>query len=185
MLADLFHRRWAVPILAALHDWKGSKFITLVNRLRASRDSVRQTLGDLMRRRLVMRNPGLGHPIRPEYILAPAGRHIAPAASRFMHHSRRHGLEQIVQLKWSMPVTLALSEGPRRFSELQAMLPSITARALTLALKDIAAADLVHRRVVDGYPPTTIYALTREGDALSPLLASLASQLRRIHRVAG
>ena len=182
MLAALFHRRWSLPVLAALHDWKGSKFITLVNRLGASRDSMQRTLLALMRERLVMRNPGTGHPMRPEYILTPRGKAIAPAASRFMQYVRDQRLDPVFQLKWSVPVIFSLSFGPRRFSELQSALSTITARALTLALKDLASAALVERLVINGYPPTTMYTLTRDGQALQPLILALAAQLARIDR---
>src|SRR5262245_47973361 len=87
-LTVLFHRRWSVPILAELHRGDshpgGSKFITLLNRLRISRDSLTATLGHLMHHDLVMRNPGYGHPMRPEYLLAEAGYDIAPGCVRLM-----------------------------------------------------------------------------------------------------
>jgi len=64
----------------------------------------------------------------------------------------------------------ALAAGPRRFSELRELLPGVTARALTLALKDLVAVGLVERTVTDGFPPSTLYRLTA---AAEPLLAPL------------
>ena len=68
-LPALLHHRWAVPILAVLHREKGAKFVTLGSRLGVSRDSLRRSLDRLTQQRLVRRNPGYGHPMRPEYVL--------------------------------------------------------------------------------------------------------------------
>jgi DNA-binding HxlR family transcriptional regulator len=39
-------------------------------------------------------------------------------------------------------------------------LPDATPRALTLALKELDAAGLVRRTVLDDYPPSVVYELT-------------------------
>ena len=77
-LAELFHRRWAVPILAELHRDRGAKFVTLAYRLSASQTAVRQTLDELIQRGFVRRNSGYGHPLRPEYLLTSRGDRLAP-----------------------------------------------------------------------------------------------------------
>ena len=71
--------------------------------------------------------------------------------------------------KWSMPV-LASLEGPMHFSELRAALPGLTARGLTIALKDLQALGYVERQVVDAYPPTTVYRATTAGRAVRRIL---------------
>ena len=70
-LAQLFHHRWAVPVLAELHRTSGSRFVTLHRRLGIGRESLRRTLASLAEQDLVARNPGYGHPLRPEYVLTP------------------------------------------------------------------------------------------------------------------
>src|SRR5947207_13068422 len=67
----LFHHRWAVPVLAELRRERGSRFVTLANRIGVTRDSLRRTLSALIDDGLVERNPGYGHPLRPEYVLTP------------------------------------------------------------------------------------------------------------------
>jgi len=167
----LFHHRWAVPVLAELRREHGSRLVTLVNRLGVTRDSLRRTLNALVEDRLVERNPGYGHPLRPEYVLTPAGATVADVCDRLL--SALDGLEDVALRKWSMPVVQALAGGPLRFSELRTALPSISARALTLALKDLQAAALVERTVTDDYPPATLYRLTDQARPLARIVAAL------------
>lgn len=156
----LFHHRWSAPILAELHRSGGAKFVTLVARLGISRDSLRRTLDSLIEQGWVLRNPGHGHPLRPEYILTLAGARLAPWCARICHALRMAELEEVGFRKWSLPIVLGIREGQRRFSELRAYFPGLTARALTLALKELHAAGLIERHVSQGYPPTTHYRLS-------------------------
>jgi DNA-binding HxlR family transcriptional regulator len=174
-LVGLFHLRWAAPILAELERTSGSRFVTLSHRLGLSRESLRRTLAALLERGLVARNPGYGHPLRPEYVLTAEGARLAPACGDLLVALRGSGLEDVALKKWSMPLLYALGDGARRFSELRTLLPGITARALALALKDLEAWGLVERRVTDDYPPATVYESTLRARTLTPLLGRLAA----------
>jgi DNA-binding HxlR family transcriptional regulator len=178
-LVALFHNRWSVPILAELHRQRGSRFVTLARTLGMSRESLRRTLAALIESGLVGRNPGYGHPLRPEYVLTSSGEHIAAACRPLVKRLRSDGLEDVALKKWSMPVVFALGDAPRRFSELREALEGISPRALTLALKDLEAAGLVDRRVTDDYPPATVYRLTRAGRPLATLLAQVTAPATR------
>lgn len=169
--ADLFHHRWAVPILAELRRARGSRFVALANRLSIGRDSLTRTLAALVSGGLVMRNPGYGHPLRPEYVLSEEGERVAAVCERLL--SKLDGVGGIALRKWSMPVVRALGSKPLRFSELQTALPGVTSRALALALKDLQGAGLVERLVTDDYPPGTLYRLTRSARPLARVLAAL------------
>src|SRR6185437_15304195 len=83
-LAQLFHHRWAVPVLAELHRWHGSRFVALHRRLGIGRESLRRTLAALAEQDLVARNSGYGHPMRPEYVLTAQGEAVAPACAELM-----------------------------------------------------------------------------------------------------
>lgn len=170
-LVALFHHRWAVPVLAELHRTSGSKFVTLRRRLGVGRDSLQRTLGALIARGWVMRNPGHGHPLRPEYVLTAAGAKLAPWCARLMRVLARLGVGDVAFRKWSMPVVCAIGRGRRRFSQLRQSLTTATARALALALKDLQQAGLVERVVADDHPPATFYRLTPRGRKLAPLLS--------------
>jgi DNA-binding HxlR family transcriptional regulator len=163
LLIELFHHRWSAPVLAELERQKGSRFVALARTLRIPRDSLRRTLDSLAELGLVARNPGYGHPLRPEYVLTEAGRPVAQRCARLV--ARLDGHADIALRKWSLPVLVALAR-PSRFSELRAELPGITARALAIALKDLEAAGLVERRVEPAYPPTAVYATTAGGRRL-------------------
>ena len=170
-LVLLFHHRWSAPILAELHKSEGGKFVTLTHRLGVGRDSLRVTLDALIGHGWVMRNPGHGHPMRPEYRLTRAGVRIAPLCGRVLDLLRSQRLLEIGLNKWSMPVTYVLHVGGSRFSEVRASLPGVTARGLALTLRTLQEAEIVTRSVSDDYPPATYYNLIARGRKLAAVLA--------------
>ena len=155
-LVALCHHRWSLPVLAEIGRTRGSRFATLSGRLGVAGESLRRTLTYLQNEGLVKRNPGYGHPLRPEYLLTGVGRRVAPRAQELLAALGVH--EDIGLKKWSLPVLAELAE-PRRFSELRAALPA-SPRALALALRDLESAGLVHRTVTEDHPPQTRYAAT-------------------------
>lgn len=174
-LPSLFHHKWAVPTLAAFDaTGGGAKFVTLRNQVGASRDSLRRTLAALIDAGLITRNPGYGHPMRPEYILTSSGRQLAPASATLLKKLKSLGIEEIALKKWSLPVACALEAAGVRFGRVCAALGEVTPRALTQALRDLQQAGIVKRRLVDGYPPYTEYRLTRSGRQLTAMVLPLA-----------
>src|SRR5215813_4695568 len=151
-LIALFHHRWAPPALALLDDRSGARFVELQRTLDVGRESLRRALDALIELGLVRRNPGYGHPLRPEYVLTPDGEEAASRCARLL--AAVDDEADVILRKWSLPVLVAL-RGNARFSELREALPGITARALALALKDLERAGLVTRRVEETYPPST------------------------------
>ncbi|MET0260336.1 MAG: winged helix-turn-helix transcriptional regulator [Gaiellaceae bacterium] len=168
-LIALCHHRWSAPVLAELGRTRGARFVVLVNRLGVGRASLQRTLAALVELGLVRRNPGYGHPLRPEYLLTPEGEEAAVRCARLLA-AAVDGKADVLLRKWSLPVLFAL-RGNTRFSELREALPGITARALALALKDLERAELVTRRVEETYPPSTVYAATAEAARLQRILA--------------
>ena len=156
-------------MLAELRNRRGARFVELRNALAVPRDSLTRTLSALGDAGLVARNPGYGHPLRPEYVLTGEGTRVAAACERLL--AELNGLQDVALRKWSMPVVRALTGSRLRFSELRDALPGVTSRSLALALKDLQAAGLVERTVTDDYPPATVYDLT-------PAAARLARALR-------
>jgi DNA-binding HxlR family transcriptional regulator len=164
-LAGLFHHRWAAPVLAELERERGTRFVLLSNRLGVPRETLSRTLASLIAAGLVGRNPGYGHPLRPEYVLTSEGRRIARRCLPLLDAlpDRELSLK-----KWTVPVLAAVGGGAR-FTDLRAELPA-SPRALTLALKDLQILGLVEREVVEGYPPTTRYRPTPAGRRLQQLV---------------
>ncbi|MER7243778.1 winged helix-turn-helix transcriptional regulator [Kribbella sp. NPDC000426] len=159
-LARLVHFRWAVPVLAELHRGRGGRFVNLTHSLGVSRESLRRTLTFLTEAGLIQRNPGKGHPLRPEYLLTDP--QLGADAAVLTDLLADLGVTDLGLKKWSLP-TLTLLTEQRRFSELRRALPDVTPRALTLTLKDLEAAALITRTVTDAYPPATVYRTTTPG----------------------
>ena len=129
-LIALCHHRWSAPVLAELGRTGGARFVVLVNRLGVGRASLQRALAALLALGLVRRNPGYGHPLRPEYVLTPEGEEAAARCARLL--AAVDSKAGVLLRKWSLPVLVAL-RGNARFSELREALPGITARALALA----------------------------------------------------
>ena len=174
-LIRLFHHRWAVPILAAIQRQSGVRFIYLVNGLGIPRDTVRRTLNALTRMGLVRRNPGYGHPLRPEYVITTRGARSGPGCVALTAAVDRLGIGATAWRKWTMPIVAVFAEGggERRFSELRSVLSGVTARALALALKEMEEAGLIGRRIIGDYPPSARYRLAPAGKRLAPILKTL------------
>jgi DNA-binding HxlR family transcriptional regulator len=174
-LQELFHHRWSVPVLSALDAGTGGgRLAGIAYRLSAPRESVRRTMRWLIAEGLVERNPGYGHPLRPEYVLTEAGHRLAPACTQLLEAMDESRVGQLGLNKWSIPIMAILARGgDARFGELRGRL-AVSPRALTLALKDLAGAGLIERRVVDGFPPSTRYALTNQATPLRRSLRRLA-----------
>jgi DNA-binding HxlR family transcriptional regulator len=170
ILTRLFHRRWAAPVLGELHASGGAKFVTLARRLDVSPTAMRQTLDDLIEHGWVMRNPGYGHPMRPEYILTAAGSRLAPACGQVTQALRKLDLLDIGLQKWSMPVLAVAHQGWWRFGQLAERLRDITDRALSLTLHQLGEASLLTRRIEAAAPPHPIYGATATGARLGRLL---------------
>src|SRR5215211_3021333 len=124
-LIALFHHRWAPPALAELARREGVRFVELQNRLGVGRESLRRALGTLLDLGLARRNPGYGHPLRPEYLVTAAGRTTGAMCGRVLAAAD----PDLLVRKWSVP-TLAALDGDRRFSDLRSALPGVTPRAL-------------------------------------------------------
>lgn len=142
-LIRLFHHRWALPVIAEIDRARGARFVTLTHRFGISKESLNRTLEALTEAGLVMRNPGYGHPLRPEYVLTEQGAALGPASGTLAEKLVRCGILEVGLLKWSMPLTLSVARGNERFVEIRDSLPGSTPRALTLAIEQAQPAGLV------------------------------------------
>src|SRR5215203_581599 len=113
-LIALFHHRWAPPALAELARRDGMRFVELQNRLGVGRESLRRALDALMELGYARRNPGYGHPLRPEYLATASGGEAGAACARVL----AAGDEDLLLRKWSVPTLAELGE-ERRFSDLR------------------------------------------------------------------
>jgi DNA-binding HxlR family transcriptional regulator len=120
-------------------------------------------LDQLVARGWLARNPGHGHPLRPEYVLSEAGRPVAAWCGRVIRQRASLGLGKDELGRWSLPLIGRLDRRTERFSTLQADLAPISPRSLSLGLKQLVSTGLAARRLEDSFPPTALYGLTTRG----------------------
>ncbi len=75
--------------------------------------------------------------------------------------------------KWKGVILYHLSDGTKRFGELQRLLPHITQRMLTRQLRSLENDQIVHRQVYPEVPPKVEYSITEFGQTLAPILQAL------------
>jgi DNA-binding HxlR family transcriptional regulator len=83
-----------------------------------------------------------------------------------------HGLE-LVGDRWSLLVVRELMFGPKRFGEIRAGLPGISAKVLTERLEDLQAAAILVRRRLPPPASAWAYELTQWGYAAEPIFQTL------------
>lgn len=76
---------------------------------------------------------------------------------------------------WTPNVVWYLSGGPRRFSELRADIPKISARVLTMRLRELESKGVVLREVKPTSPPSVEYSLTALGRELVPAIDAIVA----------
>lgn len=163
-LIELAHYRWNIPVLAELHRQSGARFVVLANSLGASRGSLSASLDSLIQMDLVRRNPGYGHPMRPEYLLTDNGQRVGEHCRDLARLVARRGDNGIAYRKWTLPLVAAIGQGVRRFSEVRSALgDGATPRAVTLGLKSMTHEGWANRLLIDDYPPAAGYALAPRG----------------------
>jgi DNA-binding HxlR family transcriptional regulator len=77
---------------------------------------------------------------------------------------------EIIGSKWTALLVHDLSEGPRRFSELEHSCSGISPRTLAERLRTLEHEGLVVRRSYAESPPRVEYELTEKGEALLPII---------------
>lgn len=76
--------------------------------------------------------------------------------------------------KWKLRIIIALSEGNKRFNELQRTIEGISARVLSNELKEMELNGFVKRTVFTGTPVVIEYELTEYSETLQDVLRSLS-----------
>ncbi|MEU6991678.1 helix-turn-helix domain-containing protein [Streptomyces sp. NPDC046465] len=80
----------------------------------------------------------------------------------------------VIDGKWKTALLWTLESGPRRPGEMRRMLPGLTEKVLTQALREMEEDGLVHREVHEVRPLKTVYSLTEFGRDLAEALAPLS-----------
>ncbi len=81
---------------------------------------------------------------------------------------------EFIGRRWIGAIVFVLLDGPRRFNELLAKIPSISDRLLAERLRELESAGVVTREVQPGPPVRVVYELTDAGRDLFNVIASIA-----------
>jgi DNA-binding HxlR family transcriptional regulator len=83
--------------------------------------------------------------------------------------------------KWKLRIIIALSEGNKRFNELQRRVEGISAKVLSNELKELEMNGFIKRTVYTGMPVVVEYELTEYSKTLRDVMRSL-SEWGAMHR---
>lgn len=133
LLVNITSKAWALKILALLHSGVPGRQAPLLAATKASRSSFAASLSHLAQLGLLEKNPGHGHPLRPEFRLTETGAMAAAVAHRIMQIAPDDDAFTILRRSWAVPI-LAVTKSPERFSNIKSGLGKITDRALSQSL---------------------------------------------------
>ena len=81
----------------------------------------------------------------------------------------------LIGSKWTSLIVHDLSEGPRRFTELEHSCPGISPRTLSERLHMLEEQGITARKSYPESPPRVEYELTEKGVALLPIIDAMRS----------
>lgn len=181
-LVKLTSKAWALPILAQMGAGVPGRQAALQSATGASRTAFGQSLSHLIDLRVVEKNPGHGHPLRPEYQLTPLGAALAPAAGAIVEMSQDTTHPTLIRRMWILPLLASLQK-PQTFTALATKLTPITDRALSQALQHLQMADWITRDVdISSRPPRATYQSHRIGAAMGQHCLALLQSGSRLPR---
>lgn len=83
---------------------------------------------------------------------------------------------------WTPNVIWYLGGGPRRFGELRADIPAISAKVLSARLRKLEEKGVVTRKVMPTSPPSVEYSLTLLGRELIPAIDAIVDVGHRLKK---
>ena len=165
-LVNLTSRAWCLPILSAMHSGTAGRQAPLIHATGAGRTAFAQSMAHLIEIGVMERNPGHGHPLRPEFRLTPHGVKAAEIAHSVQSAAAPQNRD-LLRRSWTVPILASLTQ-PRHFKDIKIRLPAATDRALSQSLKLLESNTLLDRRVdIAAHPPRPIYSATNDGKAIS------------------
>ena len=164
-------RAWAIPILANLHAGIAARQAPLLAATGASRTAFAQSMEHLISIGMLERNPGYGHPLRPEFRLTKLGVAAAALANRIQSITTDED-QELLRRSWTLPVLTAIHR-PSHFNDIKRNLRTISDRALSQSLKAMETRSWVQRNVDEAArPPRSIYSAVNTGGLISSVAAT-------------
>ncbi len=157
-----------MPILSNMHDGVPGRQATLLAATGASRTAFAQSMEHLIQIGLLERNPGHGHPLRPEFRLTQFGLRAAAIANKVQSVSGDED-QDLLRRSWTLPILTSLHT-QSHFNEIKRNLLTITDRALSHSLKSMEERNWVERSVDHASrPPRSIYCAVNTGGMISKI----------------
>lgn len=170
ILVKLTSRAWSLTILSLLSSGVAGRQAVLLAKSGASRTAFSQSLHHLVEMEMLERNPGHGHPLRPEFRLTEQGRVYGAVAQKVLH-TVPTAEQSLTRKLWTVPILVALKK-PQYFNEIKLNFPKITDRALSQSLQSMELTDWVKRDVIGAHrPPRPIYRAVNVGEEICRVFA--------------
>lgn len=170
-VVNISSRAWALSILSSLHEGVAGRQATLLTATGASRTAFVQSMDHLIESGLLKRNPGHGHPLRPEFRLTSKGVTAAAIAHKVRSISGDEN-QDLLRRSWTLPILTTL-QTPRHFNEITQKLLTITDRALSQTLRSMEERRWVDRSIIDiARPPRPIYRAVNAGGIISKVIGA-------------
>ncbi len=77
---------------------------------------------------------------------------------------------EIIRGKWKAVILCHLSDGPKRFLELQRITCGVSQKVLSESLKQLEVDEIISKHIYAEMPPRVEYSLTGKGNELVPAL---------------
>lgn len=79
----------------------------------------------------------------------------------------------VISGKWRIPITIALMEGNRRFSEIMKEVPKIASKVLAQQLKEMELNGFVEKKIYNESTTRIEYELTEYSWSIKPIILTL------------
>lgn len=167
LLVKVTARAWSLDILALLHKGVPGRQASLLAASGAGRTAFAQSLAHLTELGLLRRNPGHGHPLRPEYLLTPKGERMAAIAADIAGKIEAPIDAKLIRRAWTVPI-LAVTRRPLHFGDIKRRLGRITDRALSKSLHDLQSRHWMSRTIDErSTPPRPLYRVINTGAGIT------------------
>lgn len=180
-LVNISAKAWALKILALLDSGVPGRQAPLLAATNASRPAFATSLYHLVDLKLLEKNPGHGHPLRPEFRLTPQGVIAASVAGQIINAAPDEEAFAILKRSWSVPI-LVIAGTPTRYSTIKNGLGNITDRALSQSLYFLEESDWLERKINvserTAFP--TYHAIKKGAKINRAVRADLGSTLRSL-----
>ena len=171
LLVNISSKAWSLKILALLHAGVVGRQAPLLKACHASRSSFVASLNHLVELGLLERNPGHGHPLRPEFKLTRKGAIAAAMAYRIMNTLPDDAAFSAIRRSWIVPI-LAVTETPQRFSKIKSGLIGITDRALSQSLFFLEEYQWIKREIdLSERAPRPLYHAINDGQKINQVIS--------------